>query len=159
MEPYLHSPMYLGGIYRDNFTLLACVELPYALNLADGSKMEHYVGFFYAFCKGKKKGCESGNRYCVLSVEYNEELYDMYSPSIIIRVIKSRKARWSGHVALIGERRGAYKILVGIPEARRLLGRSTCRWENNIKMNLQEVGCWAWTGLIWLRIGTGDSLL
>ena len=60
--------MYLGGIYRDNVTLLACIELPYVLHLADGSKMEHYIGFFYAFCKGNK-GCESGNRYCVLSVE------------------------------------------------------------------------------------------
>ena len=80
------------------------------------------------------------------------------SPSVIW-VIISRKVRWVGHVVLMGERRGAYKILVAIPEARRLLGRSTCRWENNIKMDLQEVGCWAWTGLIWLRIGTGGSLL
>jgi len=63
-------------------------------------------------------------------------------------VIKSRKARWAGHVAPMGERGGAYKILVVIPEARRPLGRSTRRWENNIKMDLQEVGCWAWTGLI-----------
>jgi hypothetical protein len=47
-------PMYLGGIYRDNFTLPACLELPYALGLADGSKMEHYVGFFMRFVKGKK---------------------------------------------------------------------------------------------------------
>lgn len=60
--------MYLVGIYRDTFTLFACIELPYALRLAHGSKMEHYVGFFVLFCKGKKD-CESGNRYYVLSVE------------------------------------------------------------------------------------------
>jgi len=60
--------MYLGGIYRDNFTLLACIELPFALHLAHGSKMEHYAGFFMLFVKGEK-GCESGTRYCVLSVE------------------------------------------------------------------------------------------
>jgi len=46
--------MYLGGIYRDNFTLLACIELPYALHLADGSKMEHYVGFLMPFVKEKR---------------------------------------------------------------------------------------------------------
>jgi hypothetical protein len=59
----------------------------------------------------------------------------------------------------MGERRGAYRILVGRPEGRRLLGRPRRRWENNIKMDLQEVGWGAWTGLIWLRIGTGGGLL
>jgi hypothetical protein len=68
VEPYLHSPIYLCGIYRDSFTLLGCIELPYALHLADGSKMEHNVGLFMRFVK-EKKDCESGNRYCVLSVE------------------------------------------------------------------------------------------
>jgi hypothetical protein len=47
--------MYLGGIYKDKFTLLACTELPYALHLADGSKMEHSVGFFMRFVKEKKR--------------------------------------------------------------------------------------------------------
>jgi len=46
--------MHLGGIYRDNFTLLACIELPFALHLAHGSKMEHYVVFFMLFVKGRK---------------------------------------------------------------------------------------------------------
>jgi len=59
----------------------------------------------------------------------------------------------------MGERRDAYKILVGTPEARGPLGKSTRRWENNIKLVLQEMGLWACTGLIWLRIGTGGSLL
>jgi hypothetical protein len=77
-----------------------------------------------------------------------------------MRVIKSRRMRWAGHVARMGEGRGAYSILVVIPEGRRPLGRPRCRWEHNIKMDLQEVGLGGtWTGLIWLRIGTGGGLL
>ena len=60
-----------------------------------------------------------------------------------------------GHVARMGERRGVYKILVGKPEGKRLLGRPRRRWEDNIKMDRQEVGCGVWTGSSWLRIGTG----
>jgi hypothetical protein len=74
-------------------------------------------------------------------------------------VIKSRRMRWVGHVAYMGERKGAYRILVGRPEGRRALGRPRRRWEDNIKMDFQEVGWGAWTGLIWLRIGTGGGLL
>jgi hypothetical protein len=60
----------------------------------------------------------------------------------------------------MGEKRGAYRILVGRPERRRPLGRPWCRWKDNIKMDLQDVGLGrAWTGLIWLRIGTGGGLL
>jgi hypothetical protein len=58
----------------------------------------------------------------------------------IIRVIKSRRLRWAGHVARAGERRGAYRALVGKPEGRRPLGRPRRRWEDNIKMDLREVG-------------------
>jgi hypothetical protein len=63
--------------------------------------------------------------------------------------------RWAGHVARVGEGRGAYTILVGRPGGRRPLGR----WEDNIKMDLKEVGWGAWTGLIWLRTGTVGGLL
>jgi hypothetical protein len=59
----------------------------------------------------------------------------------------------------MGEGRGAYRILVGRPEGRRPLETPRHRWEDNIKMDLQEVGWGAWTGLIWLRIGTGGGLL
>jgi hypothetical protein len=90
---------------------------------------------------------------------YNEELNDLYSPPNIFRVDKSRKIRWAGQVARTGEGRGAYRILVGRPEGRRPLGRRRRRWKDNIKMDLQEVGSGAWTGLIWLRIGTGGGLL
>jgi hypothetical protein len=90
---------------------------------------------------------------------HNKELYDLYSSPNTIRVIKSRRMRWAGHVARMGEGRGAYRYLVGRPEGRRPLGRPKRRWEDNIKMDLQEVGWGAWTGLIWLRIGTGGGLL
>ena len=56
-------------------------------------------------------------------------------------VIKSRRMRWAGHVACMGKGRGVYRVLVGKPEGRRLLGRPRHRWEDNIKMDLQEVGC------------------
>jgi hypothetical protein len=63
---------------------------------------------------------------------HNEELNDLCSSPNIIRVIKSRRRRWAGHVALMGEGRGVYRILVGKPEGRRPLGRHSCRWEDNI---------------------------
>ena len=57
------------------------------------------------------------------------------------RVIKSRRMKWAGHVARMGEKRGVYRVLVGKPEGRRPLGRPRRRWVNNIRINLQEVGC------------------
>jgi hypothetical protein len=80
---------------------------------------------------------------------YNEELNDLYSSSNIIRVIKSRRLRWAGHAARMGEERGAYRILVGRPEGRRPLGRPRHRWEDNIKMDIREVG---WGGMNWIEL-------
>jgi hypothetical protein len=71
---------------------------------------------------------------------HHEELNDLYSLPSIIRVIKSRRMRRAGHVARMGEKRGAYRILVGKPEGRRPLERPRRRWEDNIKMYLQEMG-------------------
>jgi len=83
---------------------------------------------------------------------HNEELSDMYSSPYIFRVIKSRRMRWVGHVARMGERRGVYRILVGKPEGKRPLGRLRRRWEENIKIFRKwDVG--VWTGSSWLRIG------
>jgi hypothetical protein len=90
---------------------------------------------------------------------HNEELNDLYLSPNIIRVIKSRIMRWAGHVARMGKGRGVYRVLVGRPEGRRPLGRPRRRWEDNIKMDFKEVGWGAWSGLIWLRIGTGGGLL
>jgi hypothetical protein len=79
---------------------------------------------------------------------HNEELNGLYSSANIVRVIKSRRMGRAGHVARMGEGRGAYKILVGRPEGRRPLGRPRRRWEDNIKIDPQEVG-WGmgWTEL------------
>ena len=80
---------------------------------------------------------------------HNEELNDLYCSPNILRVIKSRRMRWAGHVACIGEERGVYRILVGKWEGRRPLGRPRRRWVDNIRMDLQEVGCgyMDWIGL------------
>jgi len=79
----------------------------------------------------------------------NEELNDLYSSPNIVRVIKSRIMRWPGHVARMGEERGVYRVMVGKPERRRPLGRPRRRWVDNIRMDLQEVGCvyMDWIGL------------
>jgi hypothetical protein len=63
---------------------------------------------------------------------------------IIIRMIKSRRMRWAGHVARMGEKRNAYRILVGKPEGKRPLGRPRCMWVDNIKMDLREMECICW---------------
>ena len=83
----------------------------------------------------------------------NEELNDLTSSPNFIWVMKSRQMKWVGHVARLEERRDAYRVLVGKPEEKGPLGRPRCRCEDNIKMDLQEVGWGAWTGLIWLRVG------
>jgi hypothetical protein len=70
----------------------------------------------------------------------NEELHGLYSPPSIVRVIKARRMRWKGHVACMGEVRGAYSILVARPEGRRPLGRSRRRLVDNIKMDLRKIG-------------------
>ena len=71
----------------------------------------------------------------------NEELNVLYSSLIIVRAIKSRRMRWAGHVARMGEKRGVNRVLVGNHGGQRPLGRSRHRWDDNIKMNLHEVGC------------------
>ena len=80
---------------------------------------------------------------------HNEEINDLYSSPNIVRVIKSRRMRRAGHVARMGEERGAYSVLVGKSEGKRPLGRQRHRWVDNIRMDLQEVGCGYvdWIGL------------
>jgi hypothetical protein len=71
---------------------------------------------------------------------YNEELHNSYSSSSIIRIIKTRRMRWAGHVARMGEKRNVYRLLAGNPEGKRPLGRPRRRWMDNIKMDLIEIG-------------------
>jgi len=73
----------------------------------------------------------------------------IYCSPNFVRVKKSRRMSWSGHVACMGDRRGVYMVLVGKPEGKRPLGRPRCRWEDNIKMDLQEVGC---GGMDWIEL-------
>ena len=90
---------------------------------------------------------------------HNEELNDLYSLPIIVRVVKSRRMRWAGHVARMVEARGVNRVLVGKPEGKRPLGKPRRRWDDNIKMDLQEVWGGMGTGWSLLRIGTGGGLL
>jgi hypothetical protein len=80
---------------------------------------------------------------------HNDELHDLYSSPHIVRVIKSRRMRWAGHVARMGEGRDAYRVLVGRPESKRPLGRPRRSWEDNIKMDLREIGI---DGANWIRL-------
>jgi hypothetical protein len=79
---------------------------------------------------------------------HNEELKDLYSSPNIIRAIKSTRMRWVGHLAHMGEKRDAYRILVGIPKGRRPFGRPRRKWDDNIKMDIQEV---EW-GMNWIDL-------
>jgi hypothetical protein len=80
---------------------------------------------------------------------HNKELYALYFSPNIIRVIKSRRLRWAGHVARMGERIDVYQALVGKSEGRRTLGRPKRKWEDNIKMHFQEV---EWEGVDWIDL-------
>jgi hypothetical protein len=80
---------------------------------------------------------------------HNEELRDLHTSPSIIRIIKSRRMRWAGYVARMGEKRNAYRLLVGKPEGKRPLGRPRRRWVDNIRMDLGEVG-WGDEGWICL---------
>jgi hypothetical protein len=76
-------------------------------------------------------------------------LHSLYSSPNIVRVIKSRRMRWAGHVARVEEGRGVYRVLVGRPEGKRLLGRPRRRWEDNIKLYLADIGI---DGANWIQL-------
>jgi hypothetical protein len=80
---------------------------------------------------------------------FNEELHNLYSSLSKIRIIKSRRMRWAGHVTRMGEKRNVYSLLVGKTEGKRPLGRPRRRWIDNIKMDLSEMGVSVvdWIGL------------
>jgi hypothetical protein len=80
---------------------------------------------------------------------HNEELHNLYTSPNVIKMIISRRMRGVGHVALMGEMRNGYKILVGGPEGRKPLGRPRHSWENTIRMDLRETG---WKGVDWIHL-------
>jgi hypothetical protein len=79
----------------------------------------------------------------------NDDLYNLYSSPNIVRVIKARRMRWAGHMARMEKRRGVYRVLVGKPEGKRPLRRPSRRWEDNIKLDLREIGI---DGANWIRL-------
>jgi hypothetical protein len=86
-------------------------------------------------------------------------LHTVYSSPNIIRLIRSTRMRWAGHIARMGETRNAYRILVGKPEGKRPLGKPGRMWVNIFKMYFGEIGWDGMTGSNWLRIGTSGMLL
>jgi hypothetical protein len=80
---------------------------------------------------------------------HNDELHGLYSSPNFVRVMKLRKMGWAGHVALMGKGRGVYRVLVGRPEGKRPLERPRRRWEDNIKMDLREIGI---DGTNWIQL-------
>jgi hypothetical protein len=79
---------------------------------------------------------------------HNEELHILYSSANISRQIKSRRMRWAGHVARMGEERNVYKVLMGKPEGKRPLGSPRRRWEDGIRMDLRE----GWGSVEWIQV-------
>ena len=90
---------------------------------------------------------------------HNEELNDLYSSPNIVRMIKSRRMRWAGHVARMGEERGVYRVLVGKPEGRRPLGRPRCNGYIILGWISRRWDVGIWTGLGWPRIETAGGRL
>jgi hypothetical protein len=86
---------------------------------------------------------------------YNEELRDLYSSPSIIIIIKLRRMRWEGHVERMGEKRNAHRLLMGKSEGKRPLRRPRGRWEDNIKMDLGEVG---WGDVDWLGLAQDRNM-
>jgi hypothetical protein len=84
-----------------------------------------------------------------LEKTHNEELHNVYFSPGIIRMMKSRRIRWAWHVACLGEKRNAHGISAGKTEGKRSLGRPRCRWEDNIKVYLREIG---WAGVDWIDL-------
>jgi hypothetical protein len=80
---------------------------------------------------------------------HNEQLHDLYSSSSVIRIMKARRMRWAGHVARMGEKRKAYRLLVGKPEGRRPLRKPRRRWLDSIRMDLVEM---EWGDVDWIRL-------
>jgi hypothetical protein len=78
-----------------------------------------------------------------------EEFHNLYSSANVIRMMKTKRMRWRGHVARMGEKKNACRILVGQPEGKRALGRPKRRWVDNIKIDLREIG---WGGVDWIDL-------
>jgi hypothetical protein len=90
---------------------------------------------------------------------HNDKLHNLYSLSSIMRVTRSKRMRWERHVARMGEKRNACRILVGKPEGKKPIGRPRHRWVDNVKMDLRELGWCDMDWIDWVRIGTNGGPL
>jgi hypothetical protein len=133
------------GIQNYNFTCFLYGCETWSLKLREEQRLRVFENRVLRRIFGPKRDKATGEWRRL----HNEELNDPYSSPNIIPVIKWRRIRWAGHVACMGEKRGAYRILVGRPEGRRPLGRPRHRWKDNIKMDLQAVG---WVGMDWIEL-------
>jgi hypothetical protein len=121
--------------HRDNFTytlLYGCET--WSLTLREEHRLSVFENRVLRRIFGPKR--EEGGSWRKL---HNDELHNLHSSPNIVRVIKSRRMRWAGHVARMGEGRGVYRVLVGRPKGKRPLGRSRRKWEVNIKMDLMNI--------------------
>jgi PAS domain-containing protein len=131
-----HTDMNFGKRFKFNSILLSLRKYIYWLNAIK----EHRLGVFenrvLRRIFGPKRDEVTGEWIKL----HNKELHDLYSSPSIIRIMKARRIRWTGHVARMGENRNAYRLLVRKPDGRRHLGRPRRRWLDNIRMDLVEVG-------------------
>jgi len=132
-------------IYRTIILPILCGCETWSLTLREERKLRVFENVVLRRIFGPRRDELTGDWRRV----HNEELNDLYCSPNIVRVIKSRRMRLAGYVARMGEERGAYRFLVGKPEGKRPMGRSRRRWVDNIRMDLQEVGCGYvdWIGL------------
>ena len=100
--------------------------------------VSQYIYFNFCTCFGQLCAHHQEN---LLYLRDTGIFYSVWVAVNIVRVIKSRKMRWAGHVARMGEERGVYRVSLGKPGGRRPMGRTRRRWVHNISMDLQEVGC------------------
>jgi hypothetical protein len=116
----------------------------WSLRVREEHKLREFENRVLRIFGPKKDGVTGGWRKL-----HNEELHNWYSSPSIIRIIKSRRMRWVAHVERMGAKRDVYRLLVGKPEGKKPLGRPRCRWIDNIKMDLLEIGLGGvdWIGL------------
>jgi hypothetical protein len=108
----------------------------WSLTLKEEHKLRVFENKVLRKIFGPKRDEETGE----WRILHNVELHTLYSSPDIVRLVKSRRLRWAGHVARMGEERGVFNVLVGKPDGKRPLGRPRRRWEDNIKMDLGEIG-------------------
>ena len=141
-------------IYRTILLPVLYVCVTWSLTLRDKRRLRMFENRVLRRVFGPKRDKVTGEWRKL----YNERLSDLYSLANNVRVVKSRRMRWAGHVARMGEGRGVHRVLVGKPEGKRPLGRHGRIWDD-IKMDLQEVGGSLGTGWSCLRTGTGGGRL